>query len=136
MRTLLYALAMATAVALTPLAAQAGYVATLAQAESNVLATGSGTIDLAGLTFSGLGSADGAIEPSAGVIITGPESGGLVGGYTGLTEPASFGKGSATFAMAEAETSLALAIPSLTKFSYRRATSPAAPCRTARPTAT
>ena len=80
-------------------AAQAGYIVTLTQQGSNVVASGSGAIDLTGLTLSGsasdsLGS---GILPSQAVIVTGagvPSS----DGYTGFTGPTSFGSGVGTLA--------------------------------------
>ena len=74
--------------------AQAAYIVTLLQAGSNVVATGSGTIDTAGLSPAGSSSATAGIVPSFGGIVTGPASGALTDEYTGVTGPASFGSGS------------------------------------------
>jgi hypothetical protein len=53
--------------------AQAAYVVTLQQVGANVVATGSGTIDLAGLTFVGLGLDGGSMVPGHGVILGSPD---------------------------------------------------------------
>jgi hypothetical protein len=75
--------------------AQAGYVVTLTQQGSNVVAIGGGTIDLTGLTFLGNLSIDGAeISPDAnvGAIQTGPTTSPQpISQYTGFTGPFSFG---------------------------------------------
>jgi hypothetical protein len=76
--------------------AQAGYVVTLEQVGSNVVATGSGTLDLAGLTLSCSGCETGVsdVDPSIGGITTGTSS--PLDIYTGFTGPTSFGSGSNT----------------------------------------
>jgi hypothetical protein len=79
--------------------AQAGYIVTLKQVGSDVVATGSGAIDLTGLSFfntsmGGLAS----IGPSSAQIITGPTSG-TVDSYLGMISgPTSFGSGGFIFA--------------------------------------
>jgi hypothetical protein len=71
------------------------YTITLDQMGSNVVGTGSGAINLTGLTFEFESGNDvnPGIEGSQGLIITG--SGGVVdvNGYTGFTGPTSFGSG-------------------------------------------
>jgi len=76
---------------------QAGYIVTLSQVGPDVVATGSGPIDLTGLTPLNVGSVFGiaATIPSDGNIITGS---GDVAEYTGLTGPMSFGSGGLTIA--------------------------------------
>jgi hypothetical protein len=78
--------------------AQAGYVVTLEQVGGDVVATGSGAIDLTGLSldinFSGLAS----MIPSIGQILTGPAlpDSSNIDVYTGITPitgPANFGSG-------------------------------------------
>jgi hypothetical protein len=72
--------------------AQAGYIVTLAQEGSNVVATGSGTIDLSGLIFSSSGSGDEAgISGGLGIIVVGPVSFQPSDGYGGFSGPGSFG---------------------------------------------
>ena len=75
--------------------AQAGYVVTLTQEGSDVVATGSGPIDLTGLTFllnSSLIAA--AMNPSISVIITGTTSEVATADiYHGASGPLSFGSG-------------------------------------------
>lgn len=75
----------------------APYVVTLQQVGANVVATGSGALNLRGLSLdpNGGGFEDTAINPSWGLITTG--AGGLVDFYNGVTGPASFGTASVTF---------------------------------------
>jgi hypothetical protein len=76
--------------------AQASYTVTLAQVGRNVVATGSGTLDLAGLEFGGHSPGEAGISPSNGGITTGP-AGSLVGDiYARVMGPASFGSGGFT----------------------------------------
>ena len=78
--------------------AQAGYVVTLTQHGTDVVATGSGPIDLTGLSvLSGEFLSFPLIAPIDADIVTGNTSVGFLNGYTGATGPASFGSGS-TFA--------------------------------------
>ncbi len=65
--------------------AGAGYVVTLAEVGSDVVATGSGPIDLTGLSFAGNGDATAIIVPEFGVIGTGPAGIGLI--TQGLSAP-------------------------------------------------
>jgi hypothetical protein len=74
-------------------AARGGYVVTLVQQGPNVVATGSGPIDLTGLTrflHGGFGGSE--LIPNAGLILTGNL--GVLDGYSGFTGPPSFGSGS------------------------------------------
>jgi hypothetical protein len=83
---------------ITP-AAQAGYVVTLEQVGRNVVATGSGPIDLTGLSSAGPGLSGARVFPDGAEIITGPVgSEGLLRSdlYTGYTGPTSFGSGGET----------------------------------------
>jgi hypothetical protein len=77
--------------------AQAGYNVTLQQVGPNVVATGSGAIDLTGLSIVGHRvPTETDIEPANGGIFTGPDA--FCDIYRGtLSGPASFGSGSATF---------------------------------------
>jgi hypothetical protein len=87
-------------IGLTVTPTQAGYVVDLTQQGSNVVATGSGAIDLSGLTFvSGFNNAP-FIIPATGVINTGPVLPDLskVDTYAGFTGPRAFGSGGETFA--------------------------------------
>lgn len=73
--------------------AQAAYIVTLAQVGSNVVATGSGTIDLAALTLvRGSVPFPPTILPAGGIILTGgaPASFDV---YQSVTGPTSFGSG-------------------------------------------
>ena len=78
--------------------AGAGYVVTLAEVGSDVVATGSGPIDLTGLSFAANGDATAIIVPEFGVISTGPAGVLPTAYYTGLigAGPTSFGIGSGT----------------------------------------
>ena len=78
--------------------AQAAYIVDLTQEGSNVVATGSGTLDVSDLTFviNESGAYGAVIQPSGGVIVIGPVSA-SVDDYTGVTGPANFGSGSVNF---------------------------------------
>jgi PEP-CTERM motif len=79
--------------------AQAGYVVTLQEVGSDVVATGGGPIDLTGLGGDLLALAAAAIVPSAGLISTGsPIFEGATAHSGFITGPASFGSGGETFA--------------------------------------
>jgi hypothetical protein len=72
--------------------AQAAYTVTLAQEGTDVVATGSGSIDLAGLRPIVSGAVTNAsVQSSLGLIITGPIVDTPIDIYTGLTGPTSFG---------------------------------------------
>ena len=76
--------------------AQAGYVVTLQQVGPNVVATGSGPIDLTGLSFLGRAGTMTDVEPSSGGIFTGVT--GRPDLYQGtISGPMSFGFGGATY---------------------------------------
>jgi hypothetical protein len=83
--------------------AEAGYTVTLQQVGPDVVATGSGAINLTGLTFLQLdGPFSPEIFPGAGVqvgggIVTGPTSS-SVDSYSGAGGPTSFGSGGVTLA--------------------------------------
>jgi hypothetical protein len=91
----LAALGAALLLGLSGPSAQAGYVATLTQQGSNVVASGSGTLDLTGLspTLPGVNTSQAGINPAAGLINTGPTTATPVDLYTGTTGPTSFGNG-------------------------------------------
>lgn len=92
-------LAMLIGLSATP--AEAGYVVTLEEVGSNVIATGMGPIDLTGLSLTGSGGITAAgVLPSFGIIITGPP---LATADTYLNTiplrvsgPTSFGRGTTT----------------------------------------
>ena len=72
--------------------AQASYIVNLTQVGSNVVATGSGTIDLTDLISNTHLNLLSYIAPGSGTIVTGPASGTyIVDDYTGFIGPASFG---------------------------------------------
>jgi hypothetical protein len=73
--------------------AQAAYVVTLEQVGANVVATGSGTLNLAGLNFSSTGHDQAGLLPREAIIITGPATQTPNDNYTGFTGPTSFGSG-------------------------------------------
>ena len=72
--------------------ARANYIVTLQQVGSNVVATGSGAIDLTGLTLQGTGPADPLINPFIGRIFTGASA--SIDGYSSLafSGPLGFGQ--------------------------------------------
>src|SRR5213079_3008984 len=71
--TLATTLAIVVAWLLSVRPAQAGYTVTLQQVGPDVVATGSGAIDLTGLTFIHSGGRDQpGIAPAGGIIATGP----------------------------------------------------------------
>jgi hypothetical protein len=101
MKTALFAaaigVAMLTGYGLSAQPAQAAYIVDLTQEGSNVVATGSGTIDLAGLTLDFVSVPAGSIIfPSNGEIITGgpPD---FATAYGGAAFPSNFGSGGFTF---------------------------------------
>ena len=85
-------LALLTAIVLTPCAANATpYIVKLVQQGTNVVATGSGAIELTGLTSNGVYGSGGGLWASDAFVLTGaPVS---LNGYTGFTGPTSFGSG-------------------------------------------
>src|SRR6266480_1332025 len=68
------------------------YTVTLDQVGSNVVANGSGAINLTGLTFRISGADNPGIVPSLGVISTGPFAS-SIDVYQGFTGPTNFGSG-------------------------------------------
>ncbi|MBV9008586.1 MAG: VPDSG-CTERM sorting domain-containing protein [Verrucomicrobia bacterium] len=90
--TLLCAATASFLIASTP--AQANFIVTLQQVGSNVVATGSGAIDLTGLHGPSPANGASAIVPVAGDIVTGSGNGTL---YLGpISGPTSFGTGGPT----------------------------------------
>jgi hypothetical protein len=69
------------------------YTVTLQQMGSNVVANGSGAINLTGLSFPIPTPMLAVVNAGDGVIITGPHGSGLVDLYTGFMGPSSFGSG-------------------------------------------
>jgi hypothetical protein len=77
---------------LTVTSAQAAFVMTLTEQGGNVVVNGSGTIDLADLSFStSLLIINGEIVPAGGLIVTVPAPFTFADSYTGFSGPASFG---------------------------------------------
>ena len=97
--TLAAALAIVIVLGLSLRPAQAGYIVTLKQVGSDLVATGSGAIDLTGLSFMNTGSGGlAAIGPNLAQIITGPTSGSADIYFGMISGPTSFGSGGFTFA--------------------------------------
>jgi hypothetical protein len=96
--------------------AHADYILTVSQVGSNVVATGSGTIDLAGLTFNTTLSSGPLLNPSSGIAYAGLFGSSTI--YTGVTGPTSFGTGgsapasSGTGAIVGIESGSYVAVPS------------------------
>jgi hypothetical protein len=82
---------MFTAVAALFIQSAQAYTVTLQQMGSNVVATGSGPINLTGLTSAGQLGVFSGLSGALGIIQTGPES--EVDRYLGFTGPISFGSG-------------------------------------------
>ena len=78
--------------------ADAGFVIDVSQVGSNVVATGSGSLDLTGLSFLFSGVDSSGVNPSSAVIVVGPSVVTSVDVYSGATGPISFGGGSFTHA--------------------------------------
>jgi len=77
--------------------ARANYIVTLEQVGSNVVATGTGAIDLTGLSLLGTTSTeDPLINPHVGFILTGASA--IQDGYAGVNGPGNFGSGNGGFA--------------------------------------
>src|SRR5436190_11089129 len=94
---ILLALTAVAALSLFSVQLAQAYNVTLEQVGSNVVANGSGPINLTGLTLFGRGKADAAvILPAIGDINTGPNGFSLLDAYTGFTGPDSFGDGTVT----------------------------------------
>jgi hypothetical protein len=96
--------------------AEASGVIDISQVGGNVVATGSGTVDLSGLTYNTTFSQEEGVNPSFGAVIIGP--GGDIDVYTGISGPASFGPGVITYAssgsgdaLGVSEGEAALAVP-------------------------
>ena len=70
--------------------AEATFTVNVDEVGPNVVATGSGTIDLTGLNLISPAPASSIVVPSLGIIILGT-SPGTVDAYTGVTGPSSFG---------------------------------------------
>jgi len=88
-----FAIVIALGVSIGPVQANP-YIVTLQQVGSNVVATGTGEIDLSGLTFSYFLSSGAFVDPSAGYILT--DAGGNLSSYTSVSGPATFGTGTQT----------------------------------------
>ncbi|MGH9622633.1 MAG: hypothetical protein ACRD45_23370 [Bryobacteraceae bacterium] len=69
---------------------------TLEQSGTNVVATGSGTVDLAGLTLRGNSNGPPFVYPLSAALVEG--NGGAYDVYTAISEPATFGPGVPTAA--------------------------------------
>jgi hypothetical protein len=99
-RFALIAVALLIGCGLSASRARAGYIVTLAQQGNGVVATGTGPIDLTGLTFFATVSTPVEMQPNGAIIITGaPLTNGfedLYGGF--ITGPTNFGSGTNTTA--------------------------------------
>jgi hypothetical protein len=78
--------------------AQAGYTVTFSQQGPNVVATGSGTLNLTGLTFDMPNVDFAAVKGSTARVVTGSPSQMSADYYTGFSGPTSFGPGGVVFA--------------------------------------
>ena len=78
--------------------AQAGYTVTLEQVGPNVVATGSGALDLTGLIFFSPGGGRAEMQPITASLFTGPASDQPLDMYGQASGPTSFGIGGGIFA--------------------------------------
>jgi hypothetical protein len=86
------ALAVGASLAAAP-KAQAAFIATIEQVGADVVVTGSGTIDLAGLAFLTTNDSVSGIIPDQGAFGIGVPGGSPTAIYTGFSGPTSFGSG-------------------------------------------
>jgi hypothetical protein len=85
------ALILASLIGATADPAQAAYIVTFSETGNDVTASGSGAIDLAGLTFITSGATLSEVSPTFATEATG--AAGSVDEYSGVTGPFSFGSG-------------------------------------------
>ena len=115
--------------------AQAAYIVTLQQVGANVVATGSGPIDLTGLTPTNTTTVySSGVIPITATIATGAPISENEKLYTGFSGPSSFGSGFGT--MSSSGSGDKVAIDADLFMRCHRATSPAILCRTCRPMTT
>lgn len=88
---------LAAALAWSP-AAKAAVVMTIEQVGSNVVASGSGSLDVAGLTFDGNMVAFPFMLPVNGILLVGNPSSGTTDTYGPIAGPSNFGSGSLAWA--------------------------------------
>jgi PEP-CTERM motif len=91
MKTRNAAIAAVLLLASVPGTADAGVVIDVFQSRGDVVATASGSLDLAGLTYVGSGGLGIVVNPLLAEIIIGPPGGGPIDSYTGISGPTSFG---------------------------------------------
>jgi hypothetical protein len=86
--------------------ARANFIATIHQVGTDVVVTGSGTIDLTGLSFLSIVNSLASMEPSSGTLLL---ASGLVDRYIGsFSGPASFGSGGPTFVNSDSGDAVAI----------------------------
>jgi hypothetical protein len=73
--------------------AQAGYIVTLAESGGDLVAKGSGAIDLTGLTFGGSGDFATTLSAAGAYIFTGPTGNSAADVYTDVSGPTNLGPG-------------------------------------------
>jgi hypothetical protein len=78
--------------------ARAEFIAYIEQVGPNVVVTGSGTLNLTGLTDDGSHTSQTGVDPGLGQLAIGPAGGAGVELYTGITGPSNFGSGGLTYA--------------------------------------
>ena len=92
--------------------AQASFITNITQVGANVVATGSGTIDTAGLTNNGSSSTSGSgVEANQDLLFLGPPA--SVTAFGGITGPASFGPGGTFFSSSDTGNTVGLTGPTL-----------------------
>jgi hypothetical protein len=122
--------------------ARAGYDVTLEQVGSDVVASGSGSIDTAGLVFVEVAEDEAQIRPFIALLITGP-TGPTPDSYwvsEPITGPMSFGAGVGAFASSGSGDIVGISgtatLINLPMLCCQRATSPTVLCRTCQPMTT
>jgi hypothetical protein len=93
MKRIAGATVLGTALLLGLSSAEAGYVVTLQEVGSDVVATGSGSLNLAGLSFNGNGEDSARIFGAPALVVVGPVSFTNEDGYADFSGPTSFGTG-------------------------------------------
>lgn len=91
-----------------PSAADAAVVVDVNQVGSNVVATTSGSLNLAGLVNVGNFALGLSLRPTVGYVASGGTANAAVVGYSGLTGPTAFGTGGFTFATSGTGVSFAI----------------------------
>lgn len=91
--------------------AHAAYILTFTQDGADVVASGSGSLNLAALANQGSTTAKGAVAPSSNYIVVGPVTSASVSLWNGITGPSGFGSGGAAFATSGSGDLVGIVVP-------------------------